>query len=103
MPITYVVREPAADELLRVLRLRGGGNNACADGPDGLVGDDDVSPRVGGHGVDAGLDGGELRGDNGVGVAVLAVLERLAHARNNREAVLKRDRRLGADRGVDLG
>lgn len=66
-----------------LLGLLGGGDLAGADGPDGLVGDDDLAP-VG----DLGLQGGELGGDDVEGLAGLALLQALAAAPYDADAVL---------------
>lgn len=74
--------EPVTDCLVNLLSLLGGGNLAGANGPDGLVGNDNLGP-VG----DLGLEGGELLGDNSDGVARLTLLEALTAAPDDAEAV----------------
>lgn len=66
-----------------LLGLLGGGDLAGADGPDGLVGDDDLAP-VG----DLGLQGGELGGDDVEGLAGLALVQALAATPYDADAVL---------------
>ena len=75
----------------------GRGDLAGADGPDGLVGDDDLGPVL----DDVG-DGLELAGDDGDGGAVLALLEALAAAQDHAEAGGERGGRLGRDKLVAL-
>lgn len=66
-----------------LLGLLGGGDLAGANGPDGLVGDDDLGP-VG----DLSLEGGELLADDLDGLAGLTLLQRLAAAPDDAQAVL---------------
>lgn len=89
--------KPVADGLVHVLGLLGGGDLAGADGPDGLVGDDDLAPV----GV-LGLEGVELLGDDADGVASLALLEALAAAPDHAEAVVGGVLGLGGDNLVRL-
>lgn len=74
--------EPVTDGLVNLLSLLGGGNLAGTNGPDGLVGDDNLGPVR-----DLGLEGGELFGDDGDGVAGLTLLEALTAAPDDAEAV----------------
>lgn len=75
--------EPLADGLVDLLGLLGGGDLAGANGPDGLVGNDNLGP-VG----DLGLEGSELLADDLDGLAGLALLEGLAAAPDDADAVL---------------
>lgn len=70
---------------MHLLSLLGSGNLASANGPDGLVGNDDLGP-VGR--ADLGLQGIQLLGDNGDGVAGLTLLQRLAAAPDNANTVV---------------
>lgn len=67
-----------------LLGLLGGSNLAGADGPDGLIGNDDLAP-VG----DLGLEGGDLVGDDVEGLAGLALLQALAATPYDADAVLR--------------
>jgi large subunit ribosomal protein L43 len=89
--------KPAADSLVNLLSLLSGSNLASANGPDGLVGNDDLAP-VG----DLGLEGLELSADNLDGLAGLALLQALAAAPDNTEAILGCVLGLGGDDGVGL-
>lgn len=80
-----------------LLGLLDGGDLAGADGPDGLVGDDDVAP-VG----DLGLEGLDLGGDELDGLAGLAGLEALTAAPDDLQAVLGGVLGLGGDDIVRL-
>lgn len=75
--------EPLSDGLVDLLGLLGGGDLAGADGPDGLVGDDNLGPVR-----DLGLEGGELLADDLDGLAGLALLQGLAAAPDDAQAVL---------------
>lgn len=90
--------EPLADGGVDLLGLLGGGDLAGADGPDGLVGDDDLGPV----GADLGLEGVELLGDDGDGLAGLALLERLAAAPDDAQPAVGGDLGLGRDHLVRL-
>lgn len=89
--------EPLTDGLVHILGLLRGGDLAGANGPDGLVGDDDAGPVA-----DLGLEGGELLADDGNGLAGLALLERLAAAPDDADAVLGGVLCLGGDELVGL-
>ena len=89
--------EPLADHGVDLLGLLGGGDLAGADGPDGLVGDDDAAP-VG----DLGLEGGELAGDVLEGLSRLALLQGLAAAPDDAEPGVGGVLGLGGDDGVAL-
>lgn len=91
------VLEPVADSLVDLLRLRGGSNLARANGPDGLVGNDDLAPVR-----DLGLEGLELLADDLDGLVSLALLERLAAAPDDAHAVLGGVLGLGGDGLVRL-
>lgn len=93
-----VVLEPGADGEVDLLGLVGGGDLSGADGPDGFVGDDDVGP-VG----ELGLEGGELLADDVDGGAGLALLEALAAAPDDADAVVGGVLCLGGDGLVGLG
>lgn len=80
-----------------LLGLLSGGNLASANGPDGLVGDDDVGP-VG----DLGLERLDLGRDKLNGLASLTGLEGLAAAPDDLEAVLGSVLGLGGDDLVRL-
>ena len=90
--------EPLADVGVDLLGLLGGGDLAGADGPDGLVGDDDAAPVR-----DPGLEGGQLAGDVGERLAGLALLQRLAAAPDHADPVLRRVLGLGRHGVVALG
>jgi hypothetical protein len=92
-----VVLEPGTDGGVDVLGLGGGGDLAGADGPDGLVGDDDLGP-VG----ELGLERGELLADDVDGGAGLALLEALAAAPDDADAVVGGVLGLGGDDLVGL-
>lgn len=66
-----------------LLSLLSGGNLASANGPDGLIGDDDLRP-VG----DLGLESGELLADDIDGLAGLTLLQGLSAAPDHTDAVL---------------
>lgn len=89
--------QPLANRGMDLLRLLGAGNLAGANGPDGLVGHDDLAP-VG----DLVLDGLELAGDNVDGEARLALLERLAAAEDDADAAVERSLGLVGDEDVVL-
>jgi hypothetical protein len=89
--------EEVTDSLVDLLGLLSGGNLASANGPDGLVGDDDVGP-VG----DLGLERLDLGRDKLNGLASLTGLEGLAAAPDDLEAVLSGVLGLGGDDLVRL-
>lgn len=68
---------------MNLLSLLSGGNLAGANGPDGLVGDDDLGP-VG----NLGLEGSELSADDLDGLAGLTLLQRLTAAPDDRNTVV---------------
>lgn len=80
-----------------LLGLLGGGDLAGANGPDGLVGNDDLAPVA-----DLLLEGGELVGNDLEGLAGLALLEGLAAAPDDADAVLDGVLGLGGDGLVRL-
>lgn len=79
------------------LGLLSGGDLAGTDGPDGLVGNDNVAPIR-----DLGLERLDLLGDKVNGGASLADLEALAAAPDDLEAVVKGVLGLGGDNVVRL-
>lgn len=79
--------EPRTRVLVDGLGLVLGRDLACADGPDGLVRNDDLGPVA--LADDRG-DGLELALDNVVGHVLLALLERLADTGNDLETARKR-------------
>lgn len=92
-----VVLEPLADAGVDLLGLLLGGDLAGANGPDGLVGDDDLGPVA-----DLLLEGGELGGDDLEGLVGLALLERLTAAPDDADAVVGGVLGLGGDGLVGL-
>jgi hypothetical protein len=82
-----------------ILSLLSGGDLAGADGPDGLVGNDNLAPVVAG---DVGLQGLELGADDLDGLARLALLEGLTAAPDDLEALLNGPLGLGGDDIVRL-
>ena len=92
-----VVSEPLSEGLVDLLSLGGGGDLAGTDGPDGLVGNDDVVPVLDGVGV-----GLELSADDSGGLAGLSLLEGLTEAGNDLDAVLESVGGLLGDLGVGL-
>lgn len=89
--------EPLADGLVDLLGLLGCGDLAGADGPDGLVGNNDLAP-VG----DLGAQSLELAADDLDGLASLALLQALAAAPDDAQAVLGGVLGLGGDDLVGL-
>ena len=81
--VTNVGHEPLADGSVNLLGLLDGGDLAGADGPDGLVGDDDVLPVA-----NLGGDSSKLALDHLDSLARLALLERLAAAPDDADATL---------------
>lgn len=82
-----------------LLRLLGGGDLAGANRPDGLVGNDDVGPLLRRDGL---CDSTKLLSNDGDGVALLALLERLAAAEDDADILVKGVLSLGGDKGVVL-
>jgi len=82
---------------VNLLCLLGGGNLAGADGPDGLVGDDDLAPVL-----DLLGNGGKLADDNLHGLAGIALLEGLTAAQNDVDAAVNGSLGLVGDEGVGL-
>lgn len=80
-----------------VLGLLGGGDLAGANGPDGLVGDDDLAPVL-----DLVRDSLELLGDNVDGGAGLPLLEALTAAQDDANAAVERSLGLAGDESVVL-
>lgn len=81
--LAHVLGQPLADGGVDLLGLLSGGDLAGADGPDRLVGDDDLAP-VG----DLGLQSSELGGDDAESLAGLTLFEALAAAPYDADAVL---------------
>lgn len=84
---------------MNLLCLLGSGNLASADGPDGLVGNDNLGPVTG---ANLGLEGVQLLGDDRDGGAGLTLLERLAAAPDDADAVVGSVLGLGSDNLVRL-
>lgn len=82
-----------------LLRLRSGGNLSGTNSPDGLVSNNNVGPLLGGDSLS---DGTELGSDDGDGLALLALLEGLAAAKDDTNALVKRVLGLGSDEVVGL-
>ena len=82
---------------MNLLGLLSAGDLAGTDGPDGLVGNDDLAPVL-----DLLGDGAELVGDNVDGLVGLSLLKSLANAQNNAEAVVKGGLGLGSNEVVGL-
>jgi len=79
-----VLGEPGSHGRVRLLGLLGGSGLASADGPDGLVSDNDLGPVL-----DVLADGSELSGVDLVGLVGLSLVELLADAGHHVEAVLE--------------
>jgi hypothetical protein len=86
-----------ADGGVHLLSLLSRGNLAGTNGPDGLVGNDDLAPVL-----DLLGDGAELVGDDLDGLVGLSLLERLANAQNNTQTVVEGSLGLGSDKVVRL-
>lgn len=82
-----------------LLRLRGGSDLAGANSPDRLVGNDHAGPLLS---SDSLSDGTELCGDDGDGLALLALLEGLAAAEDDADALVEGVLGLGGDEFVGL-
>jgi hypothetical protein len=82
---------------VHLLSLLSGGDLASANGPDGLVGDDDLAPVLNLLG-----DSTELVGDDFDGLVGLSLLKGLANAENDTEAVVEGGLGLGSDEVVGL-
>jgi len=80
-----------------LLSLLSAGDLAGTNGPDGLVGNDNLAPVL-----DLLGDGAELVGDDLDGLVGLSLLEGLANAENNTEAVVEGGLGLGGDEVVGL-
>ncbi len=78
-----------ADDGADLVGLLGGSGLAGADGPDGLIGDDDVLQLVSGHAGQRDLD---LHTDQLLGDALLALVEALAHADDGLQAAVQSGR-----------
>ncbi len=90
----------SADDLVRVGGHLGRGGFAGADGPDGLIGNDDGRGHFGG---DAGERSGDLGLENLFGFAGFALGEDFADADDGNQAVLERGVELLVDDFVGLG
>lgn len=97
--VTNALLEPLADGSVDVLCLLSCGDLASADGPDGLVGNDDLGPVAG---ANLGLEGIQLLGNDGNSRASFAFLEGLTAAPDNADAVVDRVFSLGGDGLVRL-
>ena len=93
-----LVLQPRADSSVDLLCLLLGSNLAGANGPDGLVGDDNVGPV----GADAALERLELLCDDRDGASCLALLQRLAAAPDDSNTVLAGELCLGRHELVAL-
>lgn len=82
---------------MHLLSLLSGSDLASADGPDGLISDDDVRPVL-----SLGLESGELAADDIDGLAGLALGKALTAAPDNADAAVGRELGLGGDNGVGL-
>ena len=82
---------------MHVLGLLGGGDLAGANGPDGLISDDDLAPVR-----DLGLERLKLLGDDVDGLAGLALLQALAAAPDDANVVLGSELGLGGDNIIRL-
>lgn len=92
-----VLLQPAANGLVDFLGLVGGGNLAGTDGPDGLVGNDNVGPVL-----DLLGNGSELTEDNLGGLVGLTLLQLLADTGHDLEAGLEGVGNLGANLFIRL-
>ena len=81
--LTDRLAEVRPQRRVHLLRLRGRGDLAGADRPDGLIRDDDVRPVRGGEQLDGRV---RLRAADLERLARLALLERLADAEDDLEA-----------------
>jgi hypothetical protein len=91
--------QPLADGLVDLLGLLDGGDLAGADGPDGLVGNNNALPV--GRGELRG-EGGELALNDGNGLAGLALGERLATAPDDAHAAVNGELGLGSHHLIRL-
>ena len=89
--------EVLADGGVNLLGLLSAGDLAGADGPDGLVGNDDLAPVL-----DLLGDSAELVGNDVDGLVGLSLLEGLANAENNTESVVESGLGLGGNEVVGL-
>ena len=94
-----LVGEQAADEGVDFLCLVARGGLAGTDGPDGLIGDDDVGHLLGGQ-VEQGV--ADFGTDNLLERTVLALLEALAAAEDHLQAVLQGQVNLGLEHLIGL-
>jgi hypothetical protein len=98
--VADLLLEPVADAGVNLLCLLGRGDLAGANSPDGLVGNDNLGPEV--RGAELALEGLELLGNDLESPVALALLERLATAPDNTDAVLCRILGLGGNEVVAL-
>lgn len=89
--------EPVTNGLVHLLSLLGGGNLASSNSPDGLVSDDDLGPVA-----DLGFECLKLLGHDIDRLASLTLLEALATAPDDAEAILSGILGLGGDDFVRL-
>jgi len=92
-----VLGQPCADGLVGLLSLLGGSNLASADGPDGLVSDDDLGPVV-----NFLSDGSELSGVNFVSLVRLTLINLLTDAGHDGETVAQSELGLLGNNFVSL-
>lgn len=97
--VANVGLEPPADGLVHLLSLLDGGNLASANGPDGLVGNNNLLP-VGTRNL--GGEGSQLLLDDGDGLAGFTLLEGLAAAPDDAHATVDGDLGLGSNNLVCL-
>lgn len=97
--VTDCLRQPLAESGVDLLRLRGGGDLSSANSPDRLVGNNNFSPLLS---ADSLSDGTELCGDDGDGLALLALLEGLAAAKDDADALVEGVLGLRGDKFVGL-
>jgi len=89
--------KPGSDALVGLLGLVWGGSNSGTDGPDWLVGDDDLAPVV-----NLLTDGSELSSVDLVGLSALSLIELLSDASHDLEVVVEGNLDLGGDGVVAL-
>ncbi len=90
--------EPVPDGGMDFLRLLSGSDLASTNGPNGLVGDDDLAPVA----ADMGAEDAELPGNHVDSLACLALFERLAAAPDDANARVDGKFGLGGDQLVRL-
>jgi len=82
--LAHALLEPLSQLGVDLLGLGRGSDDARADGPNGLVGDDDVGPLLF---SEDGLEGAELSAGDVLDLAGVALFERLADAEDHAEPV----------------